>query len=361
MSVDEAIRQAIQEDADHCPVRSVPWENIRDRAIDGTVSSSSRQSHVIIRNIGYALVAVVVIAGLSFASSFISPVMAGALQRIPAVQSAFDYFEETWGLQNAIDKGFATTVNRTATDKAITVTITNVSYDQGRLSIGYVVTTSRPDLYLKDVLPYDIPLPIPPGREGMQLFANGKAINNASYGSSQNIDNSNVGIRDVSTQDLPESFNLQILIHQIAGAQGKWLLTVPASRQQADKATKTFAPNKGWTVGQTTVVVKQVQICPTDIIVTYQMTHPVGDQSWDYGFYLPCRIFDDQGNGWGGPGCDSPVSDQVEGNTDVLVIQSQRAASLKSTPKYLIFTYFTQKIKGEEHRYLTGKTKIFLN
>ncbi len=352
--MEETIRRAIQEEAERCPVRPVPWENIRDRALDGTAPQISLRSHTVIRSIGFAGAAVVVLAGLLLASCFVSPLMAGALQRIPAVRSAFDYFEEVWGLQNAVDKGFATTVNRTATDKDITVTITNVSYDLGRLTIGYTVTTSRPDLH-------GVPLPILTGPQGMQLFANGKAIHNLSGGTGRRIDNGNVDIMDVSTEGLPESFNLEMAIYQIAGVQGKWLLSVPVSRQQADQATRTFTPNKGWTVGQTTVLVKQIQICPSDLIVTYQVTLPAGVQPWNYGPYLPQNIIDDEGNSLAGTGYSSQLSDQLEGDTQVLVIQAETAASLRSTSKYLTFTYFTQKIKGEANMYLTGKTKIFLN
>ncbi|MDD4239093.1 MAG: DUF4179 domain-containing protein [Desulfotomaculaceae bacterium] len=339
--MDEIIRQEIHKEADRYPVQAVPWEKIRERALDNTAADTNFRRNAVIRRICCSFAAVVVIGGLVILSGFISPVIAKALEQIPVVKSVFDFYGEKWGLQNAINEKFSTTDKKTATDKNISVTITDVLYDQGRIVIGYTVTTSRPDLYLKDTLPYAIPLPI----AEMHFFINGEAIRDTRQGTAERIDNGNVEVWNIYHQgELPESFNLQIEIRQIGNQYGEWLFTVPVSRQYTDEATRTFLPMKTWMIGQTTVTVKQVQICPTDIVIYYQTIQPVGAQFWDS--YFPDRIVDDTGhNSYIGPGFSSMVSEQIEGNTEIREIRVVLAASLKNIPEYLIFAYPDQEMK----------------
>lgn len=342
--MDGMIRQVIQQEANRCPVQSIPWDNICNRALDNVISNTSLQHNTIIRKIGYGFAAAVIISGLLVASGFISPVIARTVERIPVVKSVFDFYGAKWGLQTTLNKEFSTTLKTTATDKDISVTITDVLYDKGRLIIGYTVMTSRPDLYLRHMPSYFIPLPIALGSPGMQFFINGKAIHDTANGTCEKMGNGNVGIVDIYPHgDLPERFNLQIAIHQIGTQQGEWLFTVPVSRQSTDAATRTFLPMKEWTIGQTTVITKMVQICPTDIVINYETMQPVSSHfSLDN---LPYRIIDDTGRSYLGPGLDSIVSEQVEGNTEIRMLRSVMDASLKSMPKYLVFVYPTQTVK----------------
>ncbi|MDF9408350.1 MAG: hypothetical protein A4E52_01741 [Pelotomaculum sp. PtaB.Bin013] len=339
--MDELIKQRIQQDAGCCQVHSIPWDKIRERAFDDTIPAVPFRKNTMKCKIGYSIAAMVVIGGLLIMSGFISPVIAKALEQIPIVKSVFNFYGEKWGLQTAINEKFSTTVQNTATDKDISVTITDVLYDQGRIVIGYTVTTSRPNLYLKDTLPYSIPLPI----AEMHFFINGKAIHDTMQGTAERIDNGNVWIVNIYHHgELPESFNLQIAIYQIGDQYGEWLFTVPVSRHYTDEATRTFLPMKTWMIGQTTVIVKQVQICPTDIVIYYQTIQPVGAQLWDD--YLPDRVVDDTGhNSYFGPGFSSVESEEIEGNTEIREIRVVLAASLKSMPEYLIFVYPTQEMK----------------
>jgi len=168
-----------------------PWDKIRERAFDDTIPAVPFCKYTMKCKIG-----------------------ARALERIPIVKSAFDFYGEKWGLQNAINEKFSTTVKRTATDK--------------------------------DILPYSIPLRI----ADMQFFIDGKAIHDTSQGTAERIDNGNVGIQEIYPRgDLPETFNLQIVIRQIDNQRGKWSLMVPVSRQYTDAATKVVLPMKAVTVG----------------------------------------------------------------------------------------------------------------
>lgn len=67
----------------------------------------------------------------------------------------------------------------------------------------------------------------------------------------------------------------QILIRQIDNQRGKWLLTVPVSRQYTDAATKVVLPMETVTVGQTTVTVRKIQIAPSSTTVDWELNQPI--------------------------------------------------------------------------------------
>lgn len=335
--MDEIIRQEIQREANRCPVQSIPWENIRNRALDNAISNTFFQRNAVIRRIGYGFAAAVVISGILVASSFISPVIAGALERIPVINAVFNFIEDK-GIQNAIDKGFSTKMNRTATDKGIFVTITEVLYDQGRLNIGYTVTTSRSDLSPEDI-PGDLIIPL--GSPGMQFFADDKPIQNTKQTTSQKMGNGRVGLVEIyprSNGDLPETFNLHIVIQQIGKQQGEWVFgPIPVSRKDTDTATRKFSLMKTETIGSTTITVKGVKITPLSTIIDYELAQP---EYSNLGFYAE----DDKGHLLG-TGGSSLVNRQTKGNMIISNFQSLYE-SPESMPKYLVL--ITQKV-GHDH------------
>lgn len=327
--MDEMIRQEIHKEADRCPVQSIPWENICDRALDNTVANTTFHRNAVIRKICCSFAAVIAIGCLLVMSGFISPVIARALEQIPVINAVFNFVGDR-GIQNAIDQGFVAKPNLTATDKDISVTITGVLYDQGRIDIGYTVTTSRPDLYLKDIWPYSIPLLI----ADRQLFVNGKALRATSQGTAERIENGNVGLMEIYPRgDLPETFDLQIVIRQIDDQFGKWSLTVPVSRQYTDAATKVILPIKTVTVGQTTITVKKIQIAPSSTTVDWELKQPITAPHFSS---VPFLVEDDKGEQCVfRPISGSPLDHQVEGDVETWT-NREVYESPESIPEYLV-------------------------
>lgn len=317
--MDELIRRAVQQDASRCQVHTVPWDRIRDRLLDDAIPAMPVRQSAIRRRIAYGLAAVIVIGGLLIMSGFISPVMAEMLERVPVIDSAYKLFAECLGLQDAVINEFGTKVNQTATDKGITVTVTDVLYDQGRLDIGYTVTTSRPDAYP--------PIPI------MQFFINGKTIHDTTQGTGEKIGSGWIGFEEIyPLGDLPETFNLQISILQIGDRLGKWLLTVPVSRQHTDTATRVVLPMKAEMIGQATVTVTKVTVGPSSTTIDYELTQPVeGKFNW---MNLMYRVVDDKGDALSGC-AGSFVGDRIEGRVKIEVFRNV-FESPKNVPKYLI-------------------------
>ncbi|HUW64813.1 MAG TPA: DUF4179 domain-containing protein [Spirochaetia bacterium] len=346
--MDERIRQEIQQEANRCPVQSIPWNNIRNRVLNNTITNTSLQRNAIIRKSGYAFAVAIVICGLLVSSGFISPVMATTLERIPVIKAIFNFVGDR-GIQNAIDEGLTTKVNRTATDKGISVTITDVLYDQGRLDIGYTVTTSRADLSPDD---YPGDLVISLGSPGMQFLANNKPIHDTAQETNQKMGNGRVGLVEIYPRgDLPNTFNLQIVIHQIGNQQGDWILMVPVSRQYADAATKVFSPMQTEVIGQTAVVIRQIQIAPSSAVIEFSLTQPItGHFIWSN---LPMyHVVDDKGHGLQNRS-DYIVSSQIEGNMKTEVVR-MIYQSPKTIPNYLVF------ITGPDDIGYPKNIKVFL-
>ncbi len=148
------------------------------------MATVSRRS--IICKLGYCLAAAVAIFGLLILSGFVSPVVAGALEQVPVVGPAYDFFAQCVGLQSVVINDLGARVNQTATDQGVTITITDVLYDQGRLATGYMVTTERPDAYP----------PIPADWKA-QHFNNGRVIRDTMQGTGQEIDNGWIGFEAI--------------------------------------------------------------------------------------------------------------------------------------------------------------------
>ncbi|OAT82381.1 DUF4179 domain-containing protein [Desulfotomaculum copahuensis] len=344
----DIFREALMEDAARINVPQKTWEQVKQSykftSLNNAISNTPLQWDTIIRKICYGFAAALIVGGLLIASGFVSPVMAKTLERIPVIKAIFNFVGDK-GLQNAIDKGFSTKVNRTATDKGISVTITDVLYDQGRLDIGYQVTTSRHDLSPNNY-PGDMTIPL--DSPGMQFFANNKPIHDTAQGTEQRMGNGRVGLVEIYPRgDLPETFNLQIAIHQIGKQQGQWLLTVPVSRQHTDTATKVFLPMKAETIGQTTIMIKKVEIAPSSTIIESVLTHPIKEKlSW--------TTIDDKGHVF------RPISGyvmhkHVDGDMITETIR-ELFESPKIFPKYLILVPTTSN-----SGFPTKKIKVLLN
>lgn len=168
-----------------------------------------------------------------------------------------------------------------------------------------------------------------------QLFINGKALHATSQGTAKRIENGNVGLVEIyPREDLPETFDLQIVIRQIDNQRGKWSLTVPVSRQYTDAATKTVLPMKTVTVGQTTITVKKIQIAPSSTTVDWELNQPI--TALDIPGGMPFIIEDDKGDQCVfRPLSTSPLDHQGEGDMKTWAYRTVYVTP-ESIPEYLL-------------------------
>jgi hypothetical protein len=316
--VNDRIGQAIQEDVNRCQVNSVPWDQIHNRLFDKSISAVTIRRRSIMCKIVYCFAAAVAIFGLLIMSGFAYPVVAGALEQVPFVGPVYDFFAQCTGLQSGVINEFGARVNQTATDQGVSITITDVLYDQGRLAIGYMVTAERPDAY-----------PPIPADWKTQYFNNGRVIHDTMQGTGQKIGNGWIGYDEIYPRgDLPSTFNLRIAIHQIGDRQGSWLLTIPVSRQRTDAVTKVVLPMQTVQIGQNTVTITKVTVDPSSTTIDYDVDESIAQ--------MDLSVTDDSGDDLY-PVEGSSMGHQFERDTKIWMLR-EVLESPKDMPKYLVLT-----------------------
>lgn len=206
--------------------------------------------------------AVVVLAsGITF-----SPMIVSAVQKVPLVHVIQNWVKGT----NAAP--YVRNVQQSATDKGITMTITDVLYGPSQLSFGYIVSPGQPGFPHGGVVGLGSP-------NGMQFFVNGRRVHLQGMGEGGATVYGFKGMvtltGDGTSETLPDSFTLQIVLHKIGHRLGTWKFFVPVSRQNM-KPEQTFLPMTTKTVGNETVTIKEVQLYPTGGMIDYAITAPVG-------------------------------------------------------------------------------------
>lgn len=221
-------------------------------------------------------VALVALVGLS-------PTVANALQQIPVVNVVMDWVRGTPAVQ------FVKQVRQSATDHGITVTITDVLYDPGQISLGYTVTP------VQSGFPTGGVMSLGARTGGMEFYENGSPLHLQEIGSDGKTEYGYEGLVNIDTGGkLPDEFNLQIVIHKIGHQRGVWTFNIPVSKKDSSHPLQTFLPMKTETIGQTTITVERVKVYSTTNEIDYSLTEPVG-------FKKPVSftVYDDKGNLFG--------------------------------------------------------------
>jgi hypothetical protein len=208
----------------------------------------------------FSCAGVLVVSGAS-----LSPMIASAVQKVPLVHVVLNWVNGTDAAP------YVRNVQQSATDRGITMTITDVLYGPSKLSFGYIVSPGQSGF------PHGGAVGL--GSPGMEFFVNGKQLHLQGIGEDGGTSYGFKGLvtltDDGTGETLPDSFNLQIVLHKIGHKRGTWEFSVPVSRQNM-KPEQTFLPMTAKKVGYETVTIKEVQLYPTGGKVDYDVTAPVG-------------------------------------------------------------------------------------
>ncbi|MFD2370052.1 DUF4179 domain-containing protein [Brevibacillus sp. GCM10020057] len=182
--------------------------------------------------------------GVVIGAGMTSPGFAEALKQIPVVQSVFHMVGDD-GLKLAHEKGIVSTIQKTATDSDITVTITEVFYDGAQISVGFMVES--PDK-LSDM-----------HRLTKSIKINGTTPE--SWGTGGTIhpidDYKAVGVINFSTSEpLPEKFQFDLSIQKIGDTRGDWSFSFPIVKN--DATNQLFTPMVTKTYGDTTLILEKI-------------------------------------------------------------------------------------------------------
>ena len=206
--------------------------------------------------IGIATLATFVLIG----SAFVSPAMAKVLSSIPVLSSVFEFVGDK-GLEIASQKGLSEKIEKTSTDKNISLTMMDTFFDGTRLSISYIQEF--------------------PGNWGdlgeLELKVNGKEINYSDSRTGEFLsDNQYAGVINIEpTEELPDSFDLSIRLNNIGEIKGNWNFEIPVTKSKEE--VKTIHPNQTMAYKGTKMTVKTVKIGPAGIKLSVDLTSSVGE------------------------------------------------------------------------------------
>ncbi|PKM83357.1 MAG: hypothetical protein CVU89_00980 [Firmicutes bacterium HGW-Firmicutes-14] len=250
-------------------------DNIRKRIDETLISLPVKRPGT--KKIRYIVAAVIILFSLTFGIIFTSPRIVEALKQIPVIGFIFEFIGDR-GLQNASKKGYAIPVNKSVIDNGINITITEVIFDEARLSVAYLQESES----------------AAGSTIGVELMFDGRSLSGATGQSSRPLDSTRLaGIIDFDTyEELPDKFNLKIKIDKVGNIQGNWEFNIPFSKSKAATEIKEFTPEVRTKYGKTELAIKKITFTSSATEIDFELTEQLtGKSAKSYSF----QIFDDQG------------------------------------------------------------------
>ncbi|KRU24567.1 hypothetical protein VT91_33310 [Clostridium sporogenes] len=269
---------------------------------------------------------------------------------------------------------YSNSVNKSVTDKGITLTINEVVCDDGELMIGYTIKTKD---NIKDIVKKEMKdNPIP-----FSLFSyikiNGKQPRSSS-GSDPKYLNSytyiNLDSIDIGDMNLKNSFNVDLNVKNIYGVIGNWNFKFSVSKDEISKHTKVFEPNAKFQFPDALVNVEKISFTPINTTITvtgnykdksqeaskkrqeaFKKEMAGGQNLYEYDEWF---VFDDKGNEITLKGS---TSDGGQNASSKDFTYNLNLVALKSIPKYLtVIPYKINFDKEEYKKYKSDDGSIFI-
>jgi hypothetical protein len=268
---------------------------------------------------------------------FVIPPVGQAFQQIPFLGKVFEH-DGDQGLKQAKNGGVISTVDQSVTDHGLTLTISELLYDGSRLSIGYIIHSEHlPKGFITDK---------------MSLSTDGKDLNFSLGLGGQQVDPTTyVGTMKINTtEDLPESFTLNMKISNIGEIHGKWDFSIPVVQMKS----QTWLPMITKTAGDTTITVNKVQLAPSATEVRVRVNikgervkKAIQNRNTNT-LELQYGLFDDKGNQLNPLGSGNGAGGHAQGSEETSE-QSWLFEPLKNKPQYLILRPIKPDIPSVEN------------
>ncbi|MEH7225328.1 DUF4179 domain-containing protein [Bacillus sp. JJ1566] len=254
----------------------VPVEKL-DRIIQQTINEHHKQKprrkKIILTTIGSVAAAFILFLG----SATFSPTLAKVASEIPLVGTFFNESGDE-GLQIAGKSGLTQVVNQTAKDNGVTLTMKEIFYDGTRLTFGM---THESLFALGDI-------------ERPTILVNGKEIN-FSAGTTGKFSNPSKYeiVMDIKpTEDLPEEFDMKVIIDAVGLIPGNWEFEFPV--KQSNEVT-VIQLNKTNVIYDAEVTVETVKLGPAGTDLAIQIKSDPNNPKMDPYIDLHFAMIDEQG------------------------------------------------------------------
>ncbi|MEH7381020.1 DUF4179 domain-containing protein [Bacillus sp. JJ1533] len=254
----------------------VPVDKL-DRIIQQTINDNRKQKprskKIVLTTVGSVAAAFILFLG----SATFSPTLAKVASEIPLVGTFFNESGDE-GLQIAGKSGLTQVINQTAKDNGVTLTMNEIFYDGTRLTFGM---THESLVAIGDI-------------ERPTILVNGKEINFSAGTSGKFITPSKYEVvMDIKpTEDLPEEFEMKVIIDAVGLLPGKWKFEFPV--KQSNEVT-VIQLNKTNVIYDAEVTVESIKVGPAGTDLAIQIKSDPNHTKMDPYLDLHFAMIDDQG------------------------------------------------------------------
>ncbi|WP_251861706.1 DUF4179 domain-containing protein [Clostridium sp. Marseille-Q2269] len=270
---------------------------------------------------------------------------------------------------------YSNIINKSVTDKGITLTINEVVCDEGELMISYTIKTigniknivkerKHASSFYFSLVPY---IKI----DGKESYGGGGSSDGKYLDSNTYINSDSIGIRDMN---LKNNFDVDLNINNIYGVQGNWNFKFSVSKDEASRNSSVFKPHIKVYFEDALVKVEKVSFTPmnTNITVTgtykdkskeaakmrqedFKREMSTGQNLYKYDEWF---VFDDKGNEITLKGSNIKEYEK-EASKDFAY--NLNFVALKSIPKYLtVIPYKTNFDREEYKKYKSADGSIYI-
>lgn len=259
---------------------------------------------------------------------------------------------------------YSNSINKSVTDKGITLTINEVVCDDTELMIAYTIKTQdnikKIVKEVKEATGIYFSL-------GQYIKIDGKEPSGGSSSDGKYLDSNtyiNSDSIDIGDMNLKNKFNVNLNVNNIYGVKGNWNLKFSLSKDEISKHINVFKPNKKVNFNDALVNVEKVSFTPINTTITvtgnykdksqeaakkrqeaFKREMSTGQNLYEYDEWF---VFDDKGNeitlkGSTGDGGQNPTSSKD-------FTYSLNFVSLKHIPKYLTVIPCKRNFDREEYK-----------
>jgi hypothetical protein len=246
--------------------------------VDEVIDSAIKRGHrtfLIKRSISVFLSMCILIIGM-FGTCYASPSAAKVLSKIPFVGSVFSQFTDK-GLKSVSKQGMTYLANMEVTKQNATVALKEIYYDKSGISFG---------LALKGINPYT-------SSPQYFLYYKDNLISGSFTGEINDIskDIYLVSLKTTVPSDLPDKFDLKLIVKETTDFKREFEFNVPLSRAAGDESTKEYTIMKGFKSNDKSVLIKKILFTSASVSVDFEYTRPIEEHEPE----LSLKLFDDKG------------------------------------------------------------------
>ncbi|AVP55474.1 DUF4179 domain-containing protein [Clostridium tetani] len=223
---------------------------------------------------------------------------------------------------------YTTTLNKTVTDKNVSITLTEILMDDNLLQIAYKI--HYPNVKNDESKLSDIFL-------GLGVNINGEKLNAGRSGNTDFIDNDTVEvlqILNIANKKIPKKMDMKVYFKEMFGIAGNWEFKFKVSKEKIYKKTRNISINKYVELDNCKINVERIAISPISTTLIFKGHGEKKESILGLGF----NIFDDRGKEipttTAGLSYDPEKNNKIEGVVNYNALSNKNIKNITIVPKY---------------------------